>query len=258
MSAPQTVLLNAVLLIVYFAAGKFGLSFFALIHPSASAVWLATGIAMAALLLGGLRLVPAIFVGAFLVNVTTAGSILSSLGIALGNTLEECSPRRSSSASPAAAKRSRAAAGILKFMAARGILEHDRERDDRCREPDARRLRGRRASSSAIWFTWWLGDAAGAVIVTPLIVLWWTNRSWGRAGRRARRGGAAARGDRRVGAVDVFSSRALGVSARVSVPRAARVGSAAFRPARDRERHCACSRSSRRRPRRPSEARSRC
>ena len=35
----KTVLLNAGLLLVYFAAGKFGLAFFALIHPSASAVW---------------------------------------------------------------------------------------------------------------------------------------------------------------------------------------------------------------------------
>ena len=88
MSAPRIVLANAALLLVYFVAGKFGLSFFGLIHPSATAVWLPTGIAMAALLLFGFRLVPAVFVGAFLVNVTTAGSIPSSLGVAFGNTLE--------------------------------------------------------------------------------------------------------------------------------------------------------------------------
>ena len=35
MSPLKVVLLNAVLLGVYFAAGKFGLSFFGLIHPSA-------------------------------------------------------------------------------------------------------------------------------------------------------------------------------------------------------------------------------
>jgi len=62
MKASATVLANAVLLVVYFAAAEFGLSFFALIHPSASAVWLPTGIAMAALgpgvilLIGGLVL----------------------------------------------------------------------------------------------------------------------------------------------------------------------------------------------------------
>ena len=36
----------------------------------------------------GYRVWPAIFVGAFLVNVTTAGNIATSLGIAAGNTLE--------------------------------------------------------------------------------------------------------------------------------------------------------------------------
>src|SRR3989442_2124152 len=72
---------------VYFVAGKIGLSL-ALIHPSASAIWAPSGIALAALLLMGVRLWPAIFVGAFLVNETTAGSLVTSLSIASGNTLE--------------------------------------------------------------------------------------------------------------------------------------------------------------------------
>ncbi|MGH7287965.1 MAG: MASE1 domain-containing protein, partial [Myxococcota bacterium] len=72
---------------VYFAAGKIGLSL-AFAHPSASPVWAPTGIALAAVLLLGQRVWPAIFAGAFLVNVTTAGSVATSLGIAVGNTLE--------------------------------------------------------------------------------------------------------------------------------------------------------------------------
>jgi hypothetical protein len=43
--------------------------------------------ALAALLVFGIRFWPAIFVGAFLVNITTAGSMGTSLGIATGNTL---------------------------------------------------------------------------------------------------------------------------------------------------------------------------
>ena len=85
MNTARTVLLNAALLLIYFTAGKFGLSFFGIIHPSASAVWLPTGVAIAALLLFGFRLVPSVFVGAFLVNVTTDGSISSSLGVAVSN-----------------------------------------------------------------------------------------------------------------------------------------------------------------------------
>src|SRR5438046_962946 len=72
---------------VYFLAGKFGLAL-ALVHASASPVWPPTGIALAAALLLGYRVWPALFLGAFLVNVTTAGSVWTSLGIAGGNTLE--------------------------------------------------------------------------------------------------------------------------------------------------------------------------
>src|SRR5688572_30809090 len=72
---------------VYFAAGKLGLTL-AYLHPSASPVWPPSGIALAATLLLGYRLWPAVYLGAFLVNVTTAGSIATSLGIATGNTLE--------------------------------------------------------------------------------------------------------------------------------------------------------------------------
>src|SRR5262245_16670341 len=72
---------------VYVAAGKLGLSL-ALVHASASAVWPPTGIALAAFLLLGRTAWPAIFAGAFLVNATTAGNPATSLGIAIGNTLE--------------------------------------------------------------------------------------------------------------------------------------------------------------------------
>ena len=72
---------------IYFCAGKLGLSL-AHIHASTSAVWPPTGIALAALLLWGYRLWPGIFLGAFLVNITTEGSVATTFGIAAGNTLE--------------------------------------------------------------------------------------------------------------------------------------------------------------------------
>src|SRR5882762_8245718 len=72
---------------VYFVAGKLGLKL-ALVNASATAVWPCTGIALAAFLILGYRAWPAILTGAFLVNVTTAGSVASSIGIAVGNTLE--------------------------------------------------------------------------------------------------------------------------------------------------------------------------
>src|SRR6266446_8027019 len=71
----------------YFAAGRLGLKL-ASVHASATAVWPCTGIALAAFLILGYRVWPVILAGAFLVNLTTAGSLATSIGIAVGNTLE--------------------------------------------------------------------------------------------------------------------------------------------------------------------------
>ena len=79
--------LFAGLVALYFVAGKLALKL-AFLNASASAVWPCTGIALATLLIFGYRTWPTIFAGAFLVNFTTAGTALTSLGIASGNTLE--------------------------------------------------------------------------------------------------------------------------------------------------------------------------
>jgi integral membrane sensor domain MASE1 len=75
------------LAVVYVAATKIGLRL-ATVNPSATAIWAPTGIALAACLLCGRWIWPGVFVGAFLVNLTTAGSPTTSLAIAAGNTLE--------------------------------------------------------------------------------------------------------------------------------------------------------------------------
>src|SRR5436309_1139641 len=72
---------------VYALAGKLGLTL-AFVHASATAVWPPTGIALAAVLIWGPRVWPAIFLGAVFVNEATAGSLWTSLAIAAGNTCE--------------------------------------------------------------------------------------------------------------------------------------------------------------------------
>src|SRR5438309_9264983 len=71
---------------VYFAAAKLGLRL-AFYHPSATPVWPPTGIALASMLLLGYRAGPGIFLGAFLANLTTYGTVWTWLSIATGNTL---------------------------------------------------------------------------------------------------------------------------------------------------------------------------
>ena len=154
----------------YFAAGKFGLAL-ALVHASASAVWPPTGIAIASLLGWGMRLWPAIFIGAFIVNVTTSGDVPSSIGIAIGNTLEAV------------------VATLLVNRFAGGWQAFDRARD-LFRYVCLAALLSTAISATigvlvlaagdgsvwprlgAIWLTWWIGDAIGAAIVAPAIVLW--------------------------------------------------------------------------------------
>src|ERR1700747_3490338 len=83
----SAVMVFATLTLVYFVAGKLGLKL-AFLQASASPVWPPAGVALGALLVLGYKTWPAIFLGAFLVNVTTAGNFGTSLAIAAGNTLE--------------------------------------------------------------------------------------------------------------------------------------------------------------------------
>jgi diguanylate cyclase (GGDEF)-like protein len=71
----------------YFGLAKAGLAF-AFANQSVTSIWPPTGLALAAVLIWGYRMWPGVAVGAFLANITTAGSIATVLGIATGNTLE--------------------------------------------------------------------------------------------------------------------------------------------------------------------------
>src|SRR6185295_10909415 len=65
--------------VFYFVMGKLGLRM-AWLNASATPIWAPTGIALAVFILLGSRVWPAIFAAAFLVNVTTAGSLAACLG----------------------------------------------------------------------------------------------------------------------------------------------------------------------------------
>jgi len=167
---PRLVLTAAILTALYIVAGKLGLML-GLINPSASAVWAPTGIAIAAVLILGQRVWPGIFVGAFVVNATTAGTLLTSLGIATGNTLE---------ALIGAALVDRFAQGrhafhrpqdTFKFAFLAGMLSTTVSASIGVA---SLALGGFApwAEFGRIWLTWWLGDMGGALVVAPLLVLW--------------------------------------------------------------------------------------
>ena len=166
---------------IYFAGAKLGLSV-AFVNPSATAVWPPTGIALAALLVLGARVWPAIFAGAFLANVTTAGSILTSLGIAGGNTLEglvgaylvqRFAAGRQAFGRPRNAFRFAVLAGAVATVVSATCGVTSLALGGFAAWPDYGR----------VWLTWWLGDAAGALVIAPALLLWvenprvqWTGR----------------------------------------------------------------------------------
>lgn len=76
----------AAVALAYFGAARLGLSL-AFSTKLVTALWPPTGIAVAALLLGGYRVWPAIYLAAFAVNYLVGGAILTAAGIAVGNTL---------------------------------------------------------------------------------------------------------------------------------------------------------------------------
>jgi signal transduction histidine kinase/ActR/RegA family two-component response regulator len=161
--------------VAYFAFAKVGLAL-ASIHPSASPIWPPTGLALAAVMLRGYRVWPAILLAAWLANATTAGSLATSIAIALGNTLESLVGGYLISRWSGGPRTFDSPAGVARFalivlvaatpvsatigvgsLALAGFA-------------DAARL-------ASTWLTWWLGDLAGALVITPVIVLWVQSRS---------------------------------------------------------------------------------
>ena len=158
------------LAVVYFIAGKLGLRL-AFLNPSASAVWPPTGIALAALLVLGYEVWPGVFVGAFLVNITTAGSVATSAGIAAGNTLEALAGCYLVNRFAHGDKAFSRAQDVFKFSALAGLVSPAVSATFGVATLALGGLATRSASGS-IWSTWWLGDAGGALLVAPLLVLW--------------------------------------------------------------------------------------
>jgi len=179
---PVTLWQQGLLALAYFLAGKFGLAL-AVVNASVSPVWPPTGIAFASFLLLGSRIWPAIFLGAFLVNVTTTGAIATSLGIAVGNTLEGhlgAELVRLFANGRYVFSRAR---DVFKFVVLGGLFSTTIAATIGV---TSLTLGGAAAwrDYPALWFTWWLGDAVGALVIGPVIVLYWERvgspRSWWR------------------------------------------------------------------------------
>ena len=162
---------QVVLALVYVVAGKAGLAL-ALVNPSATAVWPPAGIALAAaLILGPRRVWPPILAGAFIVNYVTALPWPVALVVASGNTME---------ALLGAYLVNRFAGGRAGFSRTENLVQFGVLAVLLSTAVGATigvttlYLTGHAASFMyrSTWTTWWLGDAAGALLVAPAVLLW--------------------------------------------------------------------------------------
>src|SRR5213078_5286354 len=153
---------------VYYFGAKLGLRF-AFINSSVTTVWPPAGIALAAFVLFGYRVWPAMLGAAFLANVTTTGAVLPSIGIAVGNTVEGL------------------LGSYLVNRFARGGRVFDRVRDI-FRFALLAALISTTVSAAIgvaslyaggllpwhqvgrVWLTWWLGDAVGDMVIAPPLI----------------------------------------------------------------------------------------
>src|ERR1044071_3698263 len=161
--------------IVYFAAAELGLSL-ASIHENVTPVWPPTGIAIASLLIFGVRVWPGVFVGALAANILTSVPIASTFGIAIGNTLEAVVAWSLLRRSKEWRKSFDTVGDVLTFVVYAAVLA-----------PLASATIGSLSVCFGdpnqwsgfwkLWLTWWLGDGFGALIVSPLLLSWSTSRS---------------------------------------------------------------------------------
>jgi diguanylate cyclase (GGDEF)-like protein len=176
------------LCLVYFAAAKAGLRL-AFLNESATPVWAPTGIALASLLVYGYGVWPAILLGAFLANLTTAGTVATCLGIAVGNTCEGLLGAYLVNRFADGARAFDRMQGVFKFAALAALTSTTVSATFGV----VSLLLGgllTRSNLGSVWLTWWLGDAVGALVFGPLLVLGLSAPAAGRHRARALETGA--------------------------------------------------------------------
>lgn len=162
--------LLAIIVTLYVVAAKLGLSI-AFVHPSATPVWPPTGIALATLLVLGLRFWPAILAGALLANVGITGWSLTTLSIALGNTLEGVVGAYLVVRFAGGRRAFERAGDVFRFVAVASLAS---TAVSATTGVTSLVLGGFTDWSNygPIWLTWWLGDMGGDLVVAPPLLLW--------------------------------------------------------------------------------------
>jgi signal transduction histidine kinase/ActR/RegA family two-component response regulator len=154
--------------VAYFFAARVGFAL-ALDAGQVTAVWPPTGIALAAVLTFGLRAAPGVLIGAFAANASVNEPWLVAAGIGVGNALEAVAgayllrrfgfDRRLARVRDVLALLAAAIASpLISATVGVGCLVGGNVQPA--------------AAFSELWKLWWIGDALGALIAAPVLLVW--------------------------------------------------------------------------------------
>ncbi len=167
--APRNLAIFVLLIVTCFLAGNFG-NQMAVLKGSATAIWAPTGISLAAVLLKGNRVWPAIFVATFLVHMELTGSISNSAGMGTVNTLEVLAGAYLVNKFAGGAAAFYKMRDVLRFALLAGMIV-----PAMCATAGVGLLcQGGFANWADYWSTWlvwWAGDMMATVLLTPFLVL---------------------------------------------------------------------------------------
>lgn len=167
----RAALLGAALAGAYVGAAKLGLSL-EVSHGVITPVWAPSGIALAALLILGVRYWPAVAVGAFVANVTGEASVGVAAGITVGNTLAAVFGAylvRILGFSIALDRVRAVLALVVGALASTAISATNGVTVVTIADATE-------DSYGSAWLLWWFGDAIGVLIVAPAMLVAFASR----------------------------------------------------------------------------------
>src|SRR5687768_9770660 len=136
----------------------------------ATPIWPGSGLALAALLLGGSRLWSGVWLGSAAANLTIETSLIASAVIATGSSVQALVGAALVRRHIGVPYRFRRAEQVVKFVALAALVSTIAPTCGLLPLGLMHPLAGSELFWN--WWTWWQGDASGIILATPLILSW--------------------------------------------------------------------------------------
>src|SRR5881227_740427 len=159
---------------LYIGTAKLGIEL-SVAHGVVTPVWAPSGIALAAVVLLGPQLWPAVAIGALVANATTGTSMPVAAFIAVGNTLGPFVGAALLRAAAFNPRLGRIRDVLALVLLAAGLSTTIAATNGATTLWVSGNLSG---SYGSEWFLWWSGDAMGILVVAPLLLFWLSTPLW--------------------------------------------------------------------------------